>query len=255
MTVDVAAAAWNAKCERYFTKEDDALTKDWDAKANWCNPPYSADIIDKFVRKAIDASKHETTTCCLLPWWNYPYLDLCEQNGRIHRICSPVSFRREDGTTVTLNSHYGTSPLVVVVFGPTIQPGFGEPIRKNGSDNPHVGGGEPSAEPGPTVQCDEDGDDGVEQEGDGQPVAVEEPPAEPPTFTDDELRKAHDYVASFEDQFRALAVLEHVVCGQDVRSVLTQTIRAARAVLAWGEIREIVTAAELKSKGVKVERL
>jgi DNA (cytosine-5)-methyltransferase 1 len=108
---------------------------------------------------------------------------------------------------------------------------------------------------GPTIQCDEDGDDGVEQEGDGQPVAVEEPPAEPPTFTDDELRKAHDYVASFEDQFRALAVLEHVVCGQDVRSVLTQTIRAARAVLTWAEIREIVTAAELKSKGIKVERL
>ena len=108
---------------------------------------------------------------------------------------------------------------------------------------------------GPTVQCDEDGDDGVEQEGDGQPVAEEELPVEPLIIADDELQKAHDYVASFEDQFRALAVLEHVVLQGDARSVLARTATAARTVLAWGEIREIVTAAELKSKGVKVEQL
>jgi phage N-6-adenine-methyltransferase len=130
ITLDVAAAAWNAKCERYFTKEDDTLEQDWDAKAAWCNPPYSADIIDKFVRKAIDASKQGTTTCCLLPWWNYPYLDLCEQHGRIHRICGPVSFLREDGSAFALNNGYHTTALVVVVFGPTVRPGFGVPIRK-----------------------------------------------------------------------------------------------------------------------------
>ncbi len=131
ITLDVAAAEWNHKCERYFTLENDALTQDWDAKAAWCNPPYSVAIIELFVRKAMDAAQRGTTTFCLLPWWNYPYLDLCEQNGRMHRICGHVAFRREDGTTVTLNSQYGTSQLVVVVFGPTIQPGFGAPIRKD----------------------------------------------------------------------------------------------------------------------------
>jgi hypothetical protein len=35
---------------------------------------------------------------------------------------------------VTLNSQYGTSQLVVVVFGPTIRPGFGTPIRKEGTE-------------------------------------------------------------------------------------------------------------------------
>ena len=50
------------------------------------------------------------------------------------RIRGPVTFGREDGTTTTLNTHCGTSQLVVVVFGPTIRPGFGTPIRKDGAE-------------------------------------------------------------------------------------------------------------------------
>ena len=139
ITLDVAAADWNHKCERYFTQEDDALKLDWDAKAAWCNPPYTAAIIESFVRKAVDSAKHGTTTFCLLPSWNYPYLDLCEQHGQIHRICSPVSFGRQDGSVLTLNNGFHTTSLIVVVFGPTVQPGFGAPIRKSDSDKSHVG--------------------------------------------------------------------------------------------------------------------
>lgn len=45
-TLDVAAAAHNAKCSDYLTLEDDALTSDWktaygDVSRVWCNPPYS----------------------------------------------------------------------------------------------------------------------------------------------------------------------------------------------------------------------
>lgn len=131
ITLDVAAAEWNHKCDRYYTEEDDALKQNWDAKAGWCNPPYSATVIEAFVRKAIDAAQRGTTVVCLLPWWNYPYLDLCEQHGQVHRIGNPVSFKRQDGTTLGMNNQYGTTQLVVVVFGPTIRPGFGVPIRKN----------------------------------------------------------------------------------------------------------------------------
>ena len=46
------------------------------------------------------------------------------------------------------------------------------------------------------------------QEGDGQPVAEEELPVEPLIIADDELQKANAYVVSFEDGFRALAVLD-----------------------------------------------
>lgn len=40
-TVDVAAAAHNAKCERFYSIEDDGLSKDWWGERVWCNPPYS----------------------------------------------------------------------------------------------------------------------------------------------------------------------------------------------------------------------
>jgi phage N-6-adenine-methyltransferase len=40
-TLDVAAAAHNAKCERYFTREDDGLAQSWAGERVWCNPPYS----------------------------------------------------------------------------------------------------------------------------------------------------------------------------------------------------------------------
>lgn len=39
--LDVAAAAHNAKCERYYTIDDNGLEQPWDARRVWCNPPYS----------------------------------------------------------------------------------------------------------------------------------------------------------------------------------------------------------------------
>ena len=131
LTLDVAAAQWNHKCERYYTEADDGLAKEWDAKAVFCNPPYTADIIEMFVRKAVQAVRHGTTTVMLIPSWNYRYLDLCEQHGRIHRICGPVTFKRQDGSPLTLNNGIFTSSLVAVVFGPTIQPRCNTPISKS----------------------------------------------------------------------------------------------------------------------------
>lgn len=40
-TLDVAAAPHNAKCERFFTIEDDGLAQSWAGERVWCNPPYS----------------------------------------------------------------------------------------------------------------------------------------------------------------------------------------------------------------------
>ena len=42
--LDSAAADWNAKCERYYTKEIDGLTQKCDAKNVWCNPPYGHSV-------------------------------------------------------------------------------------------------------------------------------------------------------------------------------------------------------------------
>ena len=101
---------------------------------------------------------------------------------------------------------------------------------------------------GPTIQCDEDGDDGVEQDGDGQPEPWKNRPSSRSTFRTTSSGRRTPTSASFDDPFRALAVLEHVVLQGDASNVLTRTVTAARAVLTWAEIREIVTTAELKSK-------
>lgn len=40
-TVDVAAAAHNTKCERFFSIDQDGLQQPWSGERVWCNPPYS----------------------------------------------------------------------------------------------------------------------------------------------------------------------------------------------------------------------
>jgi phage N-6-adenine-methyltransferase len=49
-TIDVAALPRNAKCERFYTPEDDGLEQSWDKERVWCNPPYSN--IEPWVSKA-----------------------------------------------------------------------------------------------------------------------------------------------------------------------------------------------------------
>ncbi|WP_221177321.1 phage N-6-adenine-methyltransferase [Nocardioides marmoriginsengisoli] len=50
--LDVAAAEHNAKCERFYSLEDDGLTQPWTGTV-WCNPPYSN--LGAWVLKAWDA--------------------------------------------------------------------------------------------------------------------------------------------------------------------------------------------------------
>ena len=42
-TLDVAATPENAKCEAFYTEEDDALGLAWPGRV-WCNPPYGRQI-------------------------------------------------------------------------------------------------------------------------------------------------------------------------------------------------------------------
>lgn len=71
-TVDVAAAAHNRKCERYYDREMDGLNQPWEGEIVWCNPPYSD--IKPWVRKAHE--NREATVVMLVPanrteqgWW------------------------------------------------------------------------------------------------------------------------------------------------------------------------------------------
>lgn len=70
-TLDVCATKENAKCERYFTKEDDGLAQEW-CGICWMNPPYGRQI-GKWIKKAYESGAR---VVCLIPartdtaWWH-----------------------------------------------------------------------------------------------------------------------------------------------------------------------------------------
>lgn len=109
-TLDVAAAAHNAKAPRYFTREDDGLSQPWTGRV-WCNPPYSN--CGAWVQKAW---AEWGRTCCetpdliamLLPanrveqgWWQdlvEPYRDKTGSPLRVEFLRGRMRFDRPDWT-------------------------------------------------------------------------------------------------------------------------------------------------------------
>lgn len=66
-TLDVCASDLNTKCPIYFTKEQDGLSKNWYGVA-FCNPPYGAKEISKWMKKArVEAQMNHATTVLLVP--------------------------------------------------------------------------------------------------------------------------------------------------------------------------------------------
>lgn len=64
--LDVCATAQNAKCKRFFTKEDNALDRPWAPAVCWMNPPYGREIA-KFLKKGFEEVQLGATVVALLP--------------------------------------------------------------------------------------------------------------------------------------------------------------------------------------------
>jgi len=73
-TLDVCATHQNAKCQQYFTRNDNALLQDWQGIC-WMNPPYGRQI-GKWLQKAYESAQAGATVVCLIPsrtdtrWWH-----------------------------------------------------------------------------------------------------------------------------------------------------------------------------------------
>jgi phage N-6-adenine-methyltransferase len=74
--LDVCALPSSAKCERYFTPEDDGLAQNWNGRI-WMNPPYGTEIVD-WITKAHQSSVNGTIVAALVParvdtnwWWDH----------------------------------------------------------------------------------------------------------------------------------------------------------------------------------------
>jgi phage N-6-adenine-methyltransferase len=99
-TLDVCATAENAKCPKFYTKEDDGLSQPWwfygtnagrEHGAAFVNPPYGKEI-GRWVKKASEEAQPGFTIVALLPartdtkWFQdyvLPYAELRWVRGRL----------------------------------------------------------------------------------------------------------------------------------------------------------------------------
>ena len=84
-TLDVAASAENALCDRFYDLETDGLTSSWHGERVWCNPPYSD--IRPWVEKMLRSNAQ--LVVMLLPanrteqgWWQ-DYIEPLRRAGKI----------------------------------------------------------------------------------------------------------------------------------------------------------------------------
>jgi phage N-6-adenine-methyltransferase len=105
---DVCATAENAKCEIYFSPEENGLLQEWKGTC-WMNPPYGREI-SKWVKKAYESSLNGAVVVCLLPartdtrWFH----DYCLK-GEITFVRGRLKFNE-----VKWNAPF---PNMVVIFG------------------------------------------------------------------------------------------------------------------------------------------
>lgn len=90
-SLDPCATVQNAKCQKFFTQEDDGLRQPWTGKV-FLNPPYGREI-GRWVKKAWEESQKGALVVCLLParvdtrWWH----DYAKK-GHVHFIRGRLKF-------------------------------------------------------------------------------------------------------------------------------------------------------------------
>jgi phage N-6-adenine-methyltransferase len=109
---DVCANSENAKCDRFFTPEQDGLAQEWRGVC-WMNPPYGRRI-GAWIQKAHEsAKKNGATVVCLLParvdtrWWH----EHCAK-GEVYFVKGRLKFGNAKNSA--------PFPCAVVVFRPSV---------------------------------------------------------------------------------------------------------------------------------------
>lgn len=64
-TLDPCANNENHKCDKYYTKGDDGLSKSWRGERVFCNPPYGKEL-KKWVMKCYNESRNGNALCVML---------------------------------------------------------------------------------------------------------------------------------------------------------------------------------------------
>ena len=106
-TLDPCCTKDNAKCKKFYTKDDDGLSKDWSNEIVFMNPPYGREI-KHWIKKAYNESLKGGLIVCLIPartdtaYWH----DYC-MKGTIRFIRGRLKFN---------NKNSAPFPSAVVIF-------------------------------------------------------------------------------------------------------------------------------------------
>ena len=111
-TLDPCANHQNHKCSKYYTIQEDGLSKDWSGEVVFCNPPYTpkGKIQDKWVKKCLEESKHATVVL-LIP--------ARTDTIRFHEYILPNAEIRFIKGRLRFNNSQDTAPFpsMICIFG------------------------------------------------------------------------------------------------------------------------------------------
>ncbi len=121
--LDAAASPRNAKCPRFFTTKDDALTKSWlEYQRIWLNPPYGRNIGD-WMKKAFEESRRGALVVCLVHartdtrWWH----NWVESKAQVTFLKGRLKFTRGENSEIAQSAPF---PSVLVVYDPRLHAGI-----------------------------------------------------------------------------------------------------------------------------------
>lgn len=113
-TLDPCALPNNAKCNKFYTPEDDGLIQDWSGECVFCNPPYGRKI-SAWVEKCYnEAKKPNTKVVTLIPARTdtiYFHKYIYHKAKEIRFIKGRLKFESENG-----NKNSAPFPSMIVVF-------------------------------------------------------------------------------------------------------------------------------------------
>jgi site-specific DNA-methyltransferase (adenine-specific) len=122
-TLDFCATEKSKKCQRFYSKEQDALKQNPKGEVIFCNPPYGREI-GKFVKKCFELSKTNIIVMLIPARTNTNYWHTYIYDSTKHVFRVPVRFLKGRVKFCGLNTRGEwienqpcTFPSCIVIFG------------------------------------------------------------------------------------------------------------------------------------------